>query len=318
MRKRSPSSFWLRRLSPWFLGLLLLAAVAYATIGYVAAGVLTVPERRFDANVHPSDFGAAVTRDLTLTTRDGIDIAAWYLPVPGSDAAVVMVHGHESSRTWEFHGRFPALAAALQANGYQVVMIDLRGHGRSGGERFSFGHLERFDVMAAVDHLLAEGVPAGQVGVLGVSMGGATAIAAAAEDSRIGAVWSDSAYADILPILQMRWPAASGLPLPFLSGALLAHRLRFGFDLGGVRPELEVQALAPRPLQLAHSTADTTIPYPHALDLQRASGANLWTVPGVPHAGLYPDDPDGYTARVLDFFDVTLRTRLAGAGAQQP
>ena len=33
---------------------------------------------------------------------------------------------------------------------------------------------------------------------------------------------------------------------------------------------------------------------------------------GVRHAGLYPDDPDGYTARVLDFFDVTLRTRVAG------
>jgi fermentation-respiration switch protein FrsA (DUF1100 family) len=64
---------------------------------------------------------------------------------------------------------------------------------------------------------------------------------------------------------------------------------------------------------LAHSTADTTIPYPHALDLQRASGAELWTVAGVPHAGLYPEDPAGYTARVVDFFDVTLRTRVASA-----
>jgi alpha-beta hydrolase superfamily lysophospholipase len=301
----------LRRWRLWLMSLVLIAALAYAAIGYVAAGVLTIPERRFDAAVHPSAFGAQGTRDVTLTTRDGIEIAGWYLPVPGSDAAVVMVHGHESSRTWEFRGRFPELAAALQANGYQVVMIDLRGHGASAGERFSFGHLERFDVMAAVDLLLAEGVPAGQVGVLGVSMGGATAIGAAASDGRIGAVWSDSAYADILPILRLRWPAASGLPLPFLSGALAAHRLRFGFDLGGVRPELEIQSIAPRPIHLAHSTADATIPYPHALDLQRASGAELWTVAGVPHAGLYPDDPAGYTARVVDFFDVTLRMRLA-------
>lgn len=309
----SPRPWWLRSLRLWLLPLLLLAALATAAIGYVAAGVLTVPERRFDTRVHPSDFGARNTRDVTLTTRDGVTIAGWYLPVAGSDAAVVMVHGHESSRTWEFSSRFPELAASLQANGYQVVMIDLRGHGVSGGERFSFGHLERFDVMAAVDLLLAEGVPAGQIGVLGVSMGGAVAIGAAADDPRIGALWIDSAYADIKPILAMRWPAASGLPLPFLSGALLAHRFRFGFDLGGVRPDLEIQAISPRPIQLVHSTADSIIPYPHALDLQRASGADLWSVAGLRHAGMYPDDPVGYTARVLDFFDATLRVRLAHA-----
>lgn len=300
-----------RRWFAFLVLLALLAAVAYGAIGYVAAGVLTVPERRFDESVHPSTFGAEGTRELTLTTQDGVEIAAWHLPVPGSDAGVVLVHGHESSRTWEFHGRFPELAAALQAEGYQVVMIDLRGHGRSGGERFSFGHLERFDVMAAVDLLIAEGVPAGHVGVLGVSMGGATVIGAAADDERIGAVWSDSAYSDILPILQMRWPGASGLPLPFLSGALWAHRLRFGFDLGGVRPELEVQRIAPRPLQLVHSTADRTIPFGHALDLQLAAAADLWVVDEVPHAGIYPEDAEAYTARAIEFFDAALRWRVA-------
>jgi fermentation-respiration switch protein FrsA (DUF1100 family) len=293
--------------------LALLAVVAYGAVGYVAAGVLTVPERRFDATVHPSQFGAVETRGLTLSSRDGVDIAAWLLPIPGGDAGIVMVHGHESSRTWEFQGRFPELAASLQAQGYQVVMIDLRGHGRSGGERFSFGHLERLDVMAAVDLLVAEGVRPGQVGVLGVSMGGATAIGAAADDARIGAVWSDSSYADILPILRMRWPGASGLPMPFLTSALLAHRLRFGFDLGGVRPELEVQRIAPRPIQLTHSTADLTIPYSHALDLALASGADLWTFAGVPHAGMYPEDPAQYTARVVDFFDATLRLQVASS-----
>jgi uncharacterized protein len=291
--------------------LALLAAMGWLGVGFVAAERLTVPQRRFDAALHPGTFGAS-HRDVTLTTRDGIELAAWHLPVPGSDAAVVMVHGHEASRTWEFGRRFPELAATLQANGYHVVMLDLRGHGASGGERFSFGHLERLDVMAAVDLLVAEGVPPGSVGVLGVSMGAASVIGAAADDPRVGALWADSGYADVLPVLEARWPAASGLPMVFLYGTRLAHRLRHGFDLGGVRPEVEIARVAPRPVQLVHGTADTTVPYEHGLRLAAASGADLWTLPGVGHAGGYVTDPVAYAARVVEFFDVALRIKTAG------
>jgi uncharacterized protein len=293
------------------LVLALLAGVGWLAVGFVAAERLTVPPRRFDPSLHPGTFGATY-RDVTLTTRDGIALAAWHLPVPGSDAAVVMVHGHTASRTWEFGGRFPELAATLQANGYHVVLLDLRGHGASGGERFSFGHLERLDVMAAVDLLMAEGVPAGQVGVLGVSMGAAAAIGAIADDPRIGALWSDSGYADILPIIEARWRGDSGLPMTFMHAALLAHRLRYGFDLGGVRPEVEIARVPPRPIQLVHGTGDTTVPYPHAQRLAAAAGAELWTLPGVGHAAAYATDPLAYAGYVVEFFDVALRVRVAG------
>jgi uncharacterized protein len=295
------------------LVLALLAAAGWLGVGFVAAERLTQPQRRFDAANHPGTFGGTY-RDVALATDDGISLAAWHLPVPGSDAGVVLVHGHEASRSWEFGGRFPELAATLQANGYHVVMLDLRGHGASGGERFSFGHLERLDVRAAVDLLMAEGVPPGSVGVLGVSMGAASAIGAAADDPRVGALWADSGYADILPVLEARWPAASGLPMPFLHGTRLAHRLRYGFDLGGVRPEEEIARVAPRPIQIVHGTADTTVPYGHAQRLAAASGADLWTLPGVAHAAAYGTNPTGYAARVVEFFDVALRIRTASVG----
>jgi uncharacterized protein len=292
--------------------LVLLAAAGWLGVGLVAAERLTVPQRRFDPEIHPGTFGGSY-RDVTLATDDGLALAAWHLPVPGSDAGVVLVHGHEASRSWEFGGRFPELAATLQANGYHVVMVDLRGHGASEGERFSFGRLERLDVRAAVDLLVREGVPPGGVGVLGVSMCAASVIGAAADDPRIGALWADAGYADILPVLEARWPAASGLPMAFLHGTRLAHRLRFGFDLGGVRPEEEIVRVAPRPVQLVHGTADTTVPYEHALRLAVASGADLWTLPGVAHAAAYGTDPIGYAQRVVAFFDVALRLRTASA-----
>jgi len=56
------------------------------------------------------------------------------------------------------------------------------------------------------------------------------------------------------------------------------------------------------------------VPYAHAQRLAAASGAGLWTLPGVAHAATYPGDPDAYTASVIDSFDLVLRTDLAQAG----
>jgi uncharacterized protein len=290
---------------------LVLALLLWFVVGWIAADRLTVPTRHFDPDLDPVSFGGEFD-DVALTSADGIDLAAWHLPVPGADAGVVLVHGRNSSRTREFDGRFAELGVALQAEGYHVVMLDLRGHGVSGEGRFTFGRFERLDVLAAVDHLEALGVPPGQVGVLGVSMGAASVIGAAAEDARIGGLWADAGYANIAPVIRAEWPEASGLPLVFWHAARLAHRIRFGFDLAASRPAGELPFVAPRPIQLVHGTADRLVPFEHALALRSAEpSAQLWVLEGVGHADAYGAEPEVYARRVVAFFDVALRIRTA-------
>jgi alpha-beta hydrolase superfamily lysophospholipase len=296
------------------VGLAALALVAFAgwfAVGAVAADRLTVPERHLDASVTPAAFGATYA-DVAFAAADGVELAAWHLPVPGSDAGVVLVHGRNSSRTREFGGRFPELAATLQANGYHVVLLDLRGHGASADARYTFGRAERLDVQAAVGFLVEQGVPVGNVGVLGVSMGAASATGAVAGDPRVGALWADAGYAEIASIIEAEWPSASGLPTVFWHAARLAHRVRFGFDLAASRPADELPLVAPRPIQLVHGTGDLLIPYDHALRLRAAEpSAALWTLEGVGHADAYEAEPEEYARRVVEFFDAALRTQVA-------
>lgn len=300
-----------RRAAVALAAVALVAVAGWFAVGWIAADRLTVPERRLDATLTPGSLGADF-RDVRLVAADGVELAGWFLPVEGSDAGVVLVHGRNSSRTREFGGRFPELAATLQANGYQVVMVDLRGHGASGDARFTFGRLERLDVGAAISYLVANGVPAGQVGVLGVSMGAASAIGAVAIDPRVGALWADAGYAEIASVIEAEWPSASGLPMVFWHAARLAHRVRFGFDLAASRPMDELPLVAPRPVQLVHGTGDLLIPYDHALRLRAAAPeADLWTLPDVGHADAYEAAPDEYARRVVEFFDVSLRTQVA-------
>jgi uncharacterized protein len=304
------------RRRPWLpLALLALLLLAAATFGFAVAITdrLTRPVRSADPDLSPASFGAAFESLQLRSADDRVDLAAWLLPVPGADVGVVMVHGKDGSKSTTWGDGFVRLAVDLQAAGFQVLLLDVRGHGASGEGRYAFGFLERFDVIAGVHHLVAEaGVRPGQVGLLGVSMGGASALYAAALDPRVGAVWTDAAYADVWPIIVQEWPSASGLPSFVLPLVRWTHRLLHGFDLQAVRPLEPAATLEGLPLMLVHGRIDRLVPEAHAQALASAAPwAGVWLLEGVAHARAFDDDPALYTLRAIEFFDETLRVRLA-------
>lgn len=107
-----------------------------------------------------------------LRTADGVTLAgqAW-LP-PDFCAVIAVVHGIA-----EHSGRYAFLAERANQQGLGVVSVDLRGHGRSPGER---SYVERFDdYLLDVDALLARAsqLAAGRpLFLMGHSMGGAIAL----------------------------------------------------------------------------------------------------------------------------------------------
>jgi fermentation-respiration switch protein FrsA (DUF1100 family) len=293
-----------RRLIGAAVAVIALLMAAYIGIGGYAALTLTTPVRAFDAAVVPP--GGA--QDVVFPARGGdVRIAGWYLPQASTERAIILVHGRNSSRTSEFGGEFPEFAAALQQRGFAVLMIDLRGHGASGDAHQSFGLNERRDVLGALDWLLAQGFAPGRIGVLGVSMGGAAALGAAAETDAIGAVVSDSSYAAILPIIEEAWPAASGLPDAFLPVTLVMGEILLGYDLSAARPVDDLVRVAARPVLLIHGDQDQLIPLDDAYELQHAAPqAELWVLPGVQHARAYGSASQAYQERIAAFFEQAL------------
>ncbi len=135
--------------------------------------------------------------DVSFTSRnDQVALSGWFIPARNSDRAVVFVHGKDSCRSCEFSNHSLDFASDLHERGFNVFMFDLRGHGQSSAARVSFGLLEKNDVLGAVDWLRDRGFAPGRIGVLGVSLGSASAAYAAAEEPAIGALVIDSGFAD--------------------------------------------------------------------------------------------------------------------------
>lgn len=74
---------------------------------------------------------AGAVQPVEVVTSDGITLAGtFYAPAEPDSPGLVMLHMVERQR-----GDWDTLARALQAKGYAVLTVDLRGHGGSGGSR---------------------------------------------------------------------------------------------------------------------------------------------------------------------------------------
>lgn len=269
----------------WLLPVLLVALAAlYLGVGLVVADRLsapspTVPERT------PGSVGLGY-ETVDLRSEDGVPLRAWWIEDEGAERAAVLVHGWNGDKSDEY---VVDTAPIYAENGYSVLVLDLRGHGESGGERRTLGYRETRDVRGALEWLRERGYPPEQVVLHGWSMGGATVVRSA-PGTGVAAVIEEAGYADLRLVLRDELPENSGLPRAFNPGAFLAAKVFLDFDAWAVAPaenaaDLREEGTA---LFVIHSTTDEVVPYEHARLFTRANpDAELWALRGYGHVQAY-------------------------------
>ena len=255
---------------------------------------------RNDFRDDPTRWGLGAAEELAIAARDGIKLHSWLFRSPTAEASVIVLHGHGGNK----HTLLP-LAHFLFPR-YNVLLLDHRGHGESDGARTTIGYEERLDVHGAVDLLLERGL--GPVGIYGMSMGGATAILAAAEDPRIAAVVADS------PFARLRWAVQQSAVLrgypAFLTPAIaylgcLTTSLHLRYKMQAFDPVEAIGQIAPRPVFLMHGDQDDVVPVAsaHALYERAGEPKELWLIEGLKHCKALDEAYDPFTSRVVEFFD---------------
>ncbi len=286
------------------LGMVVLLVIVFLGVGALAANQVTLPKRVFDPALNPGRYNLEYEEIRYPARIDGLQIAAWYIPSDEKQRAIILVHGRDNSRTNGFVDQFVPFAKVLHESGFSVLMIDLRGHGESDDARYTFGIKERRDVLGGVDWLEARGYLPGEIGVLGYSLGGASVIGAAAEEEDIGAIWIDSAYADVNPVIEGAWEVDSGLPQVFLYSTKWMARLLYGYDITASRPVDEIEKLAPRSIFMVHCKEDKLIPISHMNQLLAvAQNTQTWVIQNCDQKTLGKDIvPEKYNNHAIGYY----------------
>jgi uncharacterized protein len=259
--------------------------------------------------IHPSaatytwrlaDYPNLRPQNVTIISRTGIKIAARFFP-GRSHATIVLSHGYGGNQN-----QMLPWANFLNRAGYSVLAYDMRDRGRSGGDAVTLGALEQYDLISAVDYLMSRrDVDRARIGALGVSLGGATTILAAAQDRHIKAVVDDCGFADAPTAIANGF--AYFIHLPAFPFALISVKLaewRAGVDVEKVRPVDKIGLISPRPIFIIHGLADKAIlPANSTRNIAAAKQPKqVWYVRGAGHGESRVVAGSLYARRVVAFF----------------
>lgn len=296
-----------------------LAGLMTATAGAVVGTVSMLASHRvtrpvFVAFNTPSPPEHLTREPVTLTSLDGTSLAAWFVPGYRREP-ILLLHGYGATKREMLHH-----AAFLNEAGYPVMLLDLRCCGESGGRAITFGGREREDVAAALAYLHDRpDVDGGRIGVLGLSLGGALALLAAAEFPAVRAVVAESSFANIREVVRRNFRVSTRLP-SFLFAPLtiwLVER-RWGVRADRVIPEREIGEREDCAVLLIHSENDAIVSVrdAHALFSAARGPKELWLIPEAGHAMAFLTEQAGYAERVRGFFDRWLPEQTGAAGAE--
>jgi len=263
---------------------------------------------KYPLHIPPSDYKANY-EDISFTTTDGLLLKGWLVKPPHparTSPAIIVCHGVGANRS-----DFTELAVSLSRRGYFVLTFDFRAHGASAGSRSSLGYHEQKDVAAALAFLRSRSeIDPKRIGIYGFSLGGATAILAAADTNGFRAVVADSAFASLPGMARTAVTGFYHLPsFPFVQLTIFGYDLYFQTDARKIAPERVIAALSPTPVFIIAGDGDELIPVENGKRLYAAAREpkELWIIPNAMHGATLAAAGPEYEKRVGEFFDRNLK-----------
>ena len=236
--------------------------------------------------------------DVDFPSRDGLLLSGWFVPSQNG-ATIVLCHGFGGNRLM-----VGPIARMLIKHGFGVLMFDFRAHGRSPGDLSTWGWLETYDLLGAVDFLgQRPEVDITRIGVLGYSLGGQVALRAAPGCELIRAVAAEGPSPAVLAdhLLSKRLTIRKILFLPYFWLLYGYHRLLVGTPTP-VGVIACMPQIAPRPLLLITSGEKGEKLFVHTLYERAGEPKTLYEIPEARHTEGVLARPEEYEEKVVGFF----------------
>lgn len=241
-------------------------------------------------------------KELSITATDGTPLHAYYIKAKTpTEKTAVIIHGHKNNAINMLH-----IAYMYHHDmDFNVLLPDLRAHGKSGGNHIQMGWNDRHDALLWMDKANELFGGSTHMVVHGISMGAATTMMVSGEDqpSYVKAYVEDCGYTSVWDEFAFVAKQDYHLPqMPFLYIADLFCQWQHGWSFKEASA-VEQLRKSTKPMLFIHGDADTYVPTEMVYTLYDAkpSDKELWIAPGVAHALSYHDYPEEYTNKVREF-----------------
>ena len=288
--------------------IVLMVLITVVAVGFALPAVKMhkMLDRRSEGEPYdPTEFDVE-SSVVALESVDGVSLTAYEVAVESPKGVVICLGGIHSATITNWYGHSKLFAD----NGFASVLLDVRSHGRSDGEKIYAATREWMDVDAAVEYIrskeLYNGVP---IIAMGLSMGAATAVVATGRNENIDALIALSAYSDWaynfdLNVEQIVSKFVAKMLSPFVA---VVTRLRFG-NMATITPRNEIKKLGNRPALLVQSVGDKLVPYGNFVELVAAAPqVQRWVLKGDNHCIIddfvHPQNSEQYCKRIVEFLN---------------
>lgn len=291
----------------WFLFALGLLCAGAAWLAYSKSAEIVLHGRK-GALAHTPDNYKLAHETVEFSTADGVRLKGWFIPAPGGESGrtIVFCHGWGSNRAEMLRDTW-----FLAEKGFNLLYFDFRASGESKGAVSSVGYLETRDFDAAYEWLKSHRPHAAEhVGVMGVSMGGAVAVYAAAKYPELACLLAENTFLSYEGVVaNWSWRRLKTPYFPLVWLTLFFVRRKLKADPEPYSP-LYNAGKVKAPSLFIFGDHDDLVSREDAERLAGLCGAekkSSWTVAGASHAKCAEVGGEVYKQKVSAFFGEFLR-----------
>lgn len=238
--------------------------------------------------------------DVYITSDDGLKLHGTYFPGK-EQKTVICFHGYTSEGMSDYIG----LSDYYMKNGFGMLLVDERAHGKSEGEYIGFGCLDRKDALCWIHWVIGKCGEHAPILLHGTSMGGATVLMASGLKlpPQVKGIISDCGFTSPKYVFTHVLHSMYHLPaFPMIQISDFVNKKKAGYGLDECNAAREVQK-AVVPILLIHGDHDTFVPCSMCEEIYKncASSAKKLIIKGAAHAESYYKDMEAYENALDDF-----------------
>lgn len=204
-----------------------------------------------------ADMEKSPYEEVSILSKDGLRLYGRYYQMKKDAPLIIFFHGYHGMAAWDGYGFFKL----CKKNGFNILMIDERAHGKSEGTAITFGIKERYDCKLWTEYAAERFGKNTAIFLAGVSMGAASVMMSftAGLPENVRGMIADCGYSQPAAIIQ-ETVRAMKLPVkPLYQLIKLGARLFGHFDLEEAAAVESVRKLN-IPILFIHGTKDSVVP----------------------------------------------------------